>query len=155
MTSRRLMTNNKWLRYYCYRYCWTVVAAEWESDVPVQLQFNGQTEATTTTTIATTTMQTTTTVATDDTRMTTNSLHSTTTSALITDSRKKFLHFVRPHRTTTHVDADYCYRFNAVCQCVGLLARLQTWRAIIFSRVCLSVCLSDSVSLTGTSTLQR
>jgi len=32
-----------------------------------------------------------------------------------------------------------------------LLARLQTWRAIIFSRVCLSVC----VSLTGTCTLQR
>jgi len=32
-----------------------------------------------------------------------------------------------------------------------LLARLQTWRAIIFSQVCLSVCLS----LTGTSTLQH
>jgi len=32
-----------------------------------------------------------------------------------------------------------------------LLARLQTWRALILSWVCLSVC----VSLTGTSTLQR
>jgi len=35
----------------------------------------------------------------------------------------------------------------------ALLARLQTWRAIIFSRVCLWVCVC--VSLTGTSTLQR
>jgi len=39
------------------------------------------------------------------------------------------------------------------CLSVCLLARSQTWRAIIFSRVCLWVCLS--VSLTGTSTLQR
>jgi len=36
-----------------------------------------------------------------------------------------------------------------------LLARLQTWRAIIFSQVCLSVCLCVYVSLTSTSTLQR
>ena len=38
-----------------------------------------------------------------------------------------------------------------VCLSVGLLARLQTWRAIVLSRVCLCAC----VSLTGTSTLQR
>jgi len=38
---------------------------------------------------------------------------------------------------------------------VCLLARLQTWRAIIFSRVCLSVCVCVYLSLTGTSTLQR
>jgi len=36
-----------------------------------------------------------------------------------------------------------------------MLAWLQTWRALIFSRVCLSVCLSVCVTLTGTSTLQR
>jgi len=38
-----------------------------------------------------------------------------------------------------------------------MLARLQTWSAIIFSWVCLSVCLSVCVrvSLTSTSTLQR
>jgi len=36
---------------------------------------------------------------------------------------------------------------------LSFLPRLQTWRAIIFSRVCLSVCVC--VSLTGTSTLQR
>jgi len=36
-----------------------------------------------------------------------------------------------------------------------LLARLQTWRALIFIRVCLSVYLSVCLSLTGTSTLQH
>ena len=39
----------------------------------------------------------------------------------------------------------------SVCLSVCLLARLQTWMALIFSRFCLSVCLS----LTGTSTHQR
>jgi len=38
---------------------------------------------------------------------------------------------------------------------LSLLARLQTWRAIIFSRVCLWVCVSVCLFLTGTSTLQR
>ena len=41
--------------------------------------------------------------------------------------------------------------FSRVCLSVCLLARLQTWRALIFTLICLFVC----VSLTGTSTLQR
>jgi len=63
-------------------------------------------------------------------------------------------------RQRTHSNSGCCYRHQQQDLSHNdddnddvwkSLARLQTWRAIIFSRVCLSVCLS----LTGTSTLQR
>ena len=48
-----------------------------------------------------------------------------------------------------HFLATVCKTVRPMLSDRCLLARLQTWRAVIFSRVCLSVCLS----LTGTSTL--
>ena len=58
----------------------------------------------------------------------------------------KFYNSVRIFHSVLDTKAK-CILATAVC----LSARLQTWRALIFSRVCLCVCLS----LTSTSTLQR